>query len=117
MPIQAYPELSEVEVSLQDLAKIYDIYREQRTSRDEWADTLWAELDMGVMEKGMDDYDTRLKKMPKPIKALKPYKKVEEAVVAFSASLPLIQSLKYASRSRSTDDLGELYLGRRALFI
>ena len=36
MPIQAYPELSEVEVSLQDLAKIYDIYREQRTSRDEW---------------------------------------------------------------------------------
>lgn len=94
LPIMAYPQLSEVEQSLKDLGMIYDIFRQQQESREEWSSTLWSELEMSVMEKGMEDFDLRLKKMPKQIKALRPYKKVEDVVNAFVASLPLIQNLK-----------------------
>jgi len=42
----------------------------------------------------MEVFDARLKKLAKEYKALKPFKKVEEAIVGFVASLPLIQTLK-----------------------
>ena len=94
LPIQAYPELTEVEASIKDLRVIYDLFKEQRETREGWAATLWSDLDMSVMEKGSEDFDLRLKKMSKHIKGLKPFRKLEEIINAFINSLPLIQSLK-----------------------
>ena len=94
LPIQAYPELSEVEASLRDLSSIYNIYREQRDTRETYAATLWSELDISVMEKGAEEFFARLQKMPKALKVLKPYRKVEETLIGFQKSLPLIQMLK-----------------------
>ena len=68
LPMQAYPELSEVETTLDELKFIYDIFREQTAAREEWAATLWAELDMSVMEKGMEEFENRLKKLPKELR-------------------------------------------------
>ena len=94
LPFQAYPELANVESDLKQLSVVYDIYAEQKEQRENWALTLWSELDMTVIEKGMEVFDARLKKLAKEYKALKPFKKVEEAIVGFVASLPLIQTLK-----------------------
>ena len=51
LPIQAYPELSEMEHDLRDLSVVYDLYAAQKEARDSWGMTLWSELEMQTMEK------------------------------------------------------------------
>jgi dynein heavy chain len=94
LPIQGYPELSEVEATLRDLAAIYDTYRDMRDARTEWSSTLWSELDIGALERGMEEYESRLRRMPKAQRALRPFRMVEEVVTGFTQSLPLISLLK-----------------------
>lgn len=102
MPIQSYPELSDVEQTLKKLQAIYDLYKEQRDTKDGWSGTLWSELDSAVLEKGMEGFEVRLKAMVRlfgqEIKADRrtgnAYKMLEEAIVGFLDSLPLIQNLK-----------------------
>ena len=94
MPAVAYPELAAVKGSINELKVIYNLYSEQKDQRLLWAETLWAELDITVLERGMEEFDARLKKLPKDVKLLKPYKSAEEAITSFVASLPLIANLK-----------------------
>ena len=86
LPIVAYPQLAAVDHSLKELQAIYSIYADFLDKREEWAQMLWADLELSAMEKGMEEIDTRIKKMPKNFKQLRPYKKVEEATAAFSCS-------------------------------
>ncbi|KAJ1617774.1 dynein heavy chain and region D6 of dynein motor-domain-containing protein [Pavlovales sp. CCMP2436] len=65
MQVQAYPELSDVEQTLRKLQAIFDLYREQRDKKDAWSSTLWSELDLGVLERGMESYEARLKSLTK----------------------------------------------------
>ena len=51
LPIQAYPELSEMEQDLKQLSVVYDLYSAQKEARDGWGLTLWSELEMNTMEK------------------------------------------------------------------
>jgi dynein heavy chain, axonemal len=51
LPIQAYPELSEMEQALKQLSVVYDLYSAQKETRDGWGLTLWSELEMQTMEK------------------------------------------------------------------
>ena len=94
LPIQPYPELSEMEASLRDLKTIFDLYVEQKEARDVWASGLWSELEMSTMEKGMEGFKEALGKLDKRLKAYKPYRLAEESINAFTMSLPLIQNLK-----------------------
>lgn len=102
MPIQSYPELSDVEQTLKKLQAIFDLYKEQRDTKDGWSGTLWSELDSAVLEKGMEGFAVRLKGMVRQfgqeIKADRrtgnAYKMLEDAIIGFLDSLPLIQNLK-----------------------
>ena len=109
LPAVAYPELAHVDQDLKELQSIYSLYGEYVDRRADWADTLWAELELSTLEKGMEEFDTRLKKMPKQTKQLRPFKKMEEATAAFTASLPLIVNLKNdALRPRHWEKLMEV---------
>jgi len=47
-----------------------------RDARAEWSSTLWSELDMGVLERGMAEFQGRLKRMPASQRGLRPFRKV-----------------------------------------
>jgi len=51
LPIQPYPELSEMEHDLKELSVVYDLYAAQKEARENWGLTLWSELEMQTMEK------------------------------------------------------------------
>ena len=58
---------------------------------------------MSVMEKGAEDFVTTLRKMPKPIKALKPFKKAEDVVPPSRARC---RSSRTSSRRRCASGTG-----------
>lgn len=109
MTISSYPELFELEVQLKDLDLIYVLYSDVKEAVSSWSKTLWANLDISVLNKGIEAYTTRLKKLPKELKQLAPYNVVAERIYTFKDSIPLFSDLKNeALRGRHWQKLMEI---------
>ncbi|TPX54389.1 hypothetical protein PhCBS80983_g05954 [Powellomyces hirtus] len=107
--ITSYPELHELEVEVKELDKIYELYVEVKEAISSWSTTLWANLDIGILNKGMETFSTRLKKLPKELKQLAPYNVVAEKIITFKDSIPLFVDLKNeALRERHWKKLMEI---------
>ncbi|TPX31992.1 hypothetical protein SmJEL517_g04802 [Synchytrium microbalum] len=94
LPITAYPELFELDTELKDLDKVYDLYVEVRDAMKQWSTGLWSALDVTVLNKGIDVFSTRLRKMASSLKQLPPYNVVANQIMTFKDSVPLLQELK-----------------------
>jgi dynein heavy chain len=94
LSISAYPELFEIEHMLKDLDLIYSLYSDVKNAIVGWSKTLWANLDISVLNKGMETFGLRLKKLPKELKQMPPYNAVAEKIVTFRDSIPLFSDLK-----------------------
>jgi dynein heavy chain, axonemal len=109
MTITSYPELFELEVQLKELDLIYALYSDVKEAVATWSKTLWANLDISVLNKGIEAYTTRLKKLPKELKQLPPYNVVAEKIFTFKDSIPLFSDLKNeALRDRHWKKLMEI---------
>eukprot|EP01135_Chromosphaera_perkinsii_P002697 Nk52_evm65s226 gene=Nk52_evmTU65s226 len=94
LPITSHPEILKVEQELSGMEKIYELYEEQKKSRNAWSATLWVNLDVSVLSNGIDGFIKTLKKLPKELKSLAPYNVVAEKLKSFKDALPLISDLK-----------------------
>ncbi|KXS21993.1 hypothetical protein M427DRAFT_494431 [Gonapodya prolifera JEL478] len=109
LDIVTYPELYEVESEMKALQEIYDLYVEVRNSIQQWSATLWVNLDISVLTKGMETLSHHLRKMSKELKQLPPYNAVAEKIISFNDSIPLYSDLKNeALRERHWKRLMEL---------
>lgn len=63
-------------------------------ARDEWANTLWANLDVSVLSDGIDGYIKQMKRLPREAKALPICHILEEKMKEFKNSIPLFSDLK-----------------------
>ncbi|KAJ3359470.1 Dynein heavy chain 10, axonemal, partial [Kappamyces sp. JEL0680] len=107
--ISSYPELFEMEHQLKDLDLIYNLYSDVKAAMHSWSLTLWANLDISVLNKGMETFGGRLKKLPKELKQLPPYNAVAEKIVVFRDSIPLFADLKNeALRERHWKELMQI---------
>ncbi|KAI9102678.1 dynein heavy chain and region D6 of dynein motor-domain-containing protein [Phlyctochytrium arcticum] len=97
LTVTSHPELLELESEVRELDKIYELYTEVKDAIASWSTTLWANLDINVLNKGIEVYSTRLKKLPKELKQLPPYNVVAEKIVTFRDSIPLFSDLKNES--------------------
>ncbi|KAJ3328734.1 Dynein heavy chain 10, axonemal, partial [Blyttiomyces sp. JEL0837] len=92
--VTSYPELFDLEHEIKELDKIYELYTEVKNAINGWSTTLWSNLDINVLNKGVELFSTRLKKMPKDLKQLPPYNVVAEKILTFKESIPLFADLK-----------------------
>ena len=65
-----------------------------QVAREEWASTLWANLDIVKLTSGIDEFMKRLRKLPKEVKALSICNVLEENMREFKDSIPLFADLK-----------------------
>jgi dynein heavy chain len=94
MSITSYPELFEIEHQIKDLVLIYSLYEDVKNVIQGWSSTLWINLDINTLTKGIETFTTRLKKLPPELKQLPPYNAVAEKIVTFKDSIPLFADLK-----------------------
>jgi dynein heavy chain len=97
LPIQQYPELSAIGKDIKLLRQIYDTYVDQNAMVNEFSNGLWSKFDITALAKGAEDFDKRVRRMPKEQKELgelSTFHKLEEVVLSFKAAVPLIQQLK-----------------------
>ena len=92
--ISTYAELYEIEMQVKDLDLIYNLYSDIKNGIDNWSKTLWGNLDIAFLAKGIEVYIARLTKLPKEFKQLPPYNSVAEKIISFKDSIPLFADLK-----------------------
>ena len=66
-----------------------------QASREQWAETLWANLNVQVLQEGIEGYLKHLRKLPRDVKNMPVGKILDEKMKEFRDSLPLFVDLKH----------------------
>eukprot|EP00927_Polykrikos_kofoidii_P034569 TRINITY_DN29308_c0_g1_i1.p1 TRINITY_DN29308_c0_g1~~TRINITY_DN29308_c0_g1_i1.p1 ORF type:complete len:3708 (-),score=892.28 TRINITY_DN29308_c0_g1_i1:94-10965(-) len=97
LPVQNYPEQAQLERDLRYLRQVYEIYLEHSAMVSEFSNALWSKFDINSLLKSADEFERRVRKMPKEtpeLAELQTFHKVEEVITSFKLAVPLIQQLK-----------------------
>ncbi|KAM9858629.1 dynein axonemal heavy chain 10 [Aulostomus maculatus] len=108
LPVTVYPEVINMQRDMKGLKQIYDIYRAQEAAKSEWSQTLWVDLNIQLLQDGVEGFIKNLRQLPKDVRALPVAFFLEARMKEFRESLPLLQDLKNeALRDRHWKELME----------
>ncbi|CAK0855452.1 unnamed protein product [Prorocentrum cordatum] len=95
VPHQQYPTLDQTKQELQYLGQLYDLYVAVLETIKEWRDYLWSEVPdhMDTMQKQIDNFSGRCKKMPKQLRDWPAYHELKKEIEDFQEVLPLLMEL------------------------
>ncbi|RUS75416.1 hypothetical protein EGW08_016827 [Elysia chlorotica] len=94
VPCTVFEGLADVKKQMAGLQVVYALYKEQSAAKSKWSETLWVDLDLDVMNRGIDDFIKQAKKWPRAIKKLPAAVQLDSQLKQFKDSLPLINDLK-----------------------
>lgn len=83
-----------VQEEMEKLDRTYGIYTEHTENVAQWSGMLWTELQVSTLSEGVADSLKKLKGLPKLLKGMPTFTKVENNINGFKDSVPLLQSLK-----------------------
>lgn len=66
-----------------------------QAARESWAETLWSNLNIQVLQEGIDGLLKSLRKMPKEVKNMPAGRMLDEKMKEFKDALPLFVDLKH----------------------
>ncbi|XP_015260407.1 PREDICTED: dynein heavy chain 10, axonemal [Cyprinodon variegatus] len=94
LPISMHPEATRIQKDMMALRQIYDIYADQKNAKAEWSQILWVDLDIQVLQDGIDSFLKRFRQLPKDVRALPVAFYLDGCMREFKESLPLLLDLK-----------------------
>ncbi|KAM4746443.1 dynein axonemal heavy chain 10 [Anableps anableps] len=94
LPVTVYPEATRIQKNMQGLRQIYSIYDAQKKAKEMWSQTLWVDLDIQVLQEGVDGFLKRFKRLPKDVRASPMAFFLGGHMKEFKESLPLLLDLK-----------------------
>ncbi|XP_039416979.1 dynein heavy chain 10, axonemal isoform X2 [Corvus cornix cornix] len=108
LPATTYPNLIKAQKDAKALKQVYDIYAQQKAAKEEWSQTLWINLNVKVLQEGIEGFLKALRKLPRPVRSMPIGVQLEKKMKAFRDSIPLLLDLKNeALRERHWQDLME----------
>ncbi|XP_013358995.1 PREDICTED: dynein heavy chain 10, axonemal isoform X2 [Chinchilla lanigera] len=108
LPITMHPQLLKVQKEMAGLRVIYELYEGLKAAKEDWSQTLWINLNVQLLQEGVDGYFKALKKLPRAVRALSVAYHLEAKMKAFKDSIPLLLDLKHeALRDRHWKELME----------
>ncbi|XP_009868408.1 PREDICTED: dynein heavy chain 10, axonemal, partial [Apaloderma vittatum] len=108
LPVTVYPDLIKAQNDMKALKQIYEIYKLQREAKEKWSQTLWVNLDVQLLQEGIEGFLKAFRKLPKPTRNMPVAFQLETKMKAFRDSIPLLLDLKNeALRERHWRDLME----------
>ncbi|XP_048858906.1 dynein axonemal heavy chain 10 [Brienomyrus brachyistius] len=108
LPFTMYPELLDVQKEIKGLQQIYHIYKAQKAAKMKWSQMLWVNLNIGLLQEGIEGFYKSLRMLPKDVRVLPPAFFLEGRLREFKECLPLLLDLKNeALRDRHWRELME----------
>ena len=66
-----------------------------QAAREQWSETLWANLNIQILQDGIEAFLKNLRKMPRDVRQMPVARSLEEKMKEFRDSLPLFVDLKH----------------------
>ncbi|XP_031164939.2 dynein heavy chain 10, axonemal [Sander lucioperca] len=108
LPVTVYPEVISMQKDMKGLRQIYGVYKAQKDAKMEWSQTLWVDLNIQLLQEGIEAFIKSLRQLPKDVRALPVAFFLEGRMKEFKESLPLLLDLKNeALRDRHWKELME----------
>ena len=89
----SFAELYRVEDEMHRLDKLFDVYRRFVAAEQRWSSVLWAELELGSIERGIEDFLEDVEEMDEELQAVPMHQKLLTKPTGFRDSLPQIAKL------------------------
>ncbi|CAH8558888.1 unnamed protein product [Heterobilharzia americana] len=106
LPLTQYPQILNIQKELNGLDQLFSIYLGQKQAREEWSQILWRDLNITVLQNGIEKYLKDLRNLPKHVRTLPVGRVIFEQIRTFRDSLPLFLDLKNeALRERHWNEL------------
>ena len=103
-----YESLMMTQKELVLLTKLFSLYNDVLEAIEKWSELPWAEL-LGAIEEmteKMENFEARCKKLPKKLRDLQAYTKLNTEITGFSEVLPLFRELcKDSIKPRHWDEI------------
>ncbi|CAH8518373.1 unnamed protein product [Schistosoma turkestanicum] len=94
LPLTQYPQFIHIQKELDGLDQLFSIYLKQKQAREEWAHILWKDLNITILQTGIEKYLKEVRSLPKSIRTLPIGTEIYEQIRTFRDSLPLFLDLK-----------------------
>ncbi|XP_065805228.1 dynein axonemal heavy chain 5 [Labrus bergylta] len=90
LPVNEYPELQRIRRELSLLSKLYSLYNSVIDSVAGYHDILWAELNIEKINTELQDFQNRIRKLPKALKDWPAFRDLKKTIDDFTESCPLL---------------------------
>ena len=94
LPPTDYSAFQAIQKDYVAMIEIFQLYRAQKSARDIWAKTLWANLDPQQLVDGMDAFLKEFRKMSRGVRSIGVARSLEASMKNFKNSVPLFVELK-----------------------
>ncbi|XP_049912492.1 dynein axonemal heavy chain 5 [Epinephelus moara] len=109
LPVNEYPELQRIKRELSLLSKLYTLYNSVIDSVASYYDILWADLNIEKINNELQDFQNRIRKLPKALKEWQAFRDLKKTIDDFTETCPLLYMMaNKAMLSRHWTRLSEL---------
>ncbi|XP_029296329.1 dynein heavy chain 10, axonemal [Cottoperca gobio] len=108
LPVTVYPDVIGMQKDMKGLRQIYGVYKAEKEAKTEWSQTLWVDLNIQLLQDGVEGFIKSLRQLPKDVRAIPVAFFLDGRMKEFRESLPLLLDLKNeALRDRHWKELME----------
>ncbi|KAM3593194.1 uncharacterized protein V6R79_007624 [Siganus canaliculatus] len=90
LPVNEYPDLQRIKRELSLLSKLYALYNSVTDSVAGYYDILWADLDIEKINTELQDFQNRIRKLPKALKEWQAFRDLKKTIDDFAETCPLL---------------------------
>ncbi|XP_054862859.1 dynein axonemal heavy chain 5 isoform X2 [Amphiprion ocellaris] len=109
LPPHEFPELLQIRKELSLLSRLYSLYNSVTNSVSGYYDLLWAELNIDKIITELQDFQNRIRKLPKALKEWQAFRDLKKSIDDFTETCPLLHMMaNKAMLPRHWTRLGDL---------
>ncbi|XP_029955923.1 dynein heavy chain 5, axonemal [Salarias fasciatus] len=90
LTVNEYPELQRIKRELSLLSKLYSLYNSVIDSVTGYYDILWADLNIEKINTELQDFQNRIRKLPKALKEWQAFRDLKKTIDDFTETCPLL---------------------------
>ncbi|KAG9275828.1 dynein heavy chain 5, axonemal-like [Astyanax mexicanus] len=93
LTVKEYPDLHRIKRELSLLSKLYSLYNSVIDTVNGYSDILWADLNIEKINGELQDFQNRIRKLPKALKEWQAFNDLKKTIDDFSESCPLLSMM------------------------
>ncbi|XP_036448538.1 LOW QUALITY PROTEIN: dynein heavy chain 5, axonemal [Colossoma macropomum] len=93
LTVKEYPDLHRIKRELSLLSKLYSLYNSVIDSVNGYSDILWADLNIEKINSELQDFQNRIRKLPKALKEWQAFNDLKKSIDDFSETCPLLSMM------------------------